>query len=419
MKDLAGPCPLPEVDVLHPLSVQYVASTSKDRRKARGQFFTPRPVRNRLLQLLPDREYPRILDPSCGTGEFLADCAEQFTGTELEGWEIDSEVADIARQVCPTSTIELGDALERGDEERFDLVIGNPPYFQFKCSTQLKDRYRAVISGRPNIFSFFFAIGLQALRPGGILAYVVPPSMNNGAYFEALRQHILQFSEVVAIEVLDDNRLFAGAQTAVQLIVLRKADDPNPSDRFVLRWGREQPALLARSSRSRTIFAQDADLLRGQFKGRQTLVDLGYRARTGRVVWNQNRDLLSRKGDMGCVPLLWAHNLASGAIELNNDHKRPQYVRNSSPDIGPAIVVNRITGAVGRGSLRAALVQDGMEFVGENHVNVITQGGPEPPAISYEELLDRLLEPGVQSRVQLLTGNTQVSATELNHLIPL
>jgi hypothetical protein len=89
---------------------------------------------------------------------------------------------------------------------------------------------------------------------------------------------------------------------------------------------------------------------------------------------------------------------------------------------GPALLVNRVIGAVGRGELRTALVPDGREFLAENHVNVVrlrTDGAaPDPPALDWQQLQAAIEAPGTGDRARLLSGNTQLSATELTHLLP-
>jgi len=89
------------------------------------------------------------------------------------------------------------------------------------------------------------------------------------------------------------------------------------------------------------------------------------------------------------------------------------------PLVGPAIVVNRITGSVGSGSLRCALIPEGMEYVAENHVNVIIPRQGADQLATLDEVLNALRSPNINERVRLLTGNTQISATELTHWIPL
>jgi adenine-specific DNA-methyltransferase len=270
-----------------------------------------------------------------------------------------------------------------------------------------------VISGRPNVFSMFFAAGLAALRPGGMLGFVVPPSMNNGAYFERLRRHLASQASIEHLEILDGHGWFAEAQQSVQLIVLRKGAR---SQRYQFR----RPTGDANDTpRDRLIFTPDPARLARHFAGRRTLHELGFEAVTGTVVWNQNRARLRRARAGGAIPLIWSHNIVGGAIELRDDHRRPQYIVGKESIRGPAIVVNRITGAVGGGELRAGLVGRGVEFVGENHVNVIRARAGATPRVPWRKLLSMLRDARVRERVRALTGNTQISATELTHLIPL
>ena len=105
------------------------------------------------------------------------------------------------------------------------------------------------------------------------------------------------------------------------------------------------------------------------------------------MVWNQHRDRLKREPTEESVPLIWAHNIRHGRIELMDDHARPQYVTGMEPLQGPALVVNRIVGAVGKGLLRAALVPGGLKFAGEDHVNVIRPRQDGDPNISWKDLL--------------------------------
>ena len=92
--------------------------------------------------------------------------------------------------------------------------------------------------------------------------------------------------------------------------------------------------------------------------------------------------------------------------------------------IGPALLVNRVIGAVGRGEIRTAFVPEGMEFLAENHVNVIRPRTdrrllPKAPRLGWRQLQAALEAPGAGDRARLLTGNTQLSASELTHLLPL
>lgn len=391
-------------------TVTWLEQADLGARKSLGQYMTPRNVREALVDHLDLFPGMKVLDPGVGTGEFLASIRDREAEANLTGWDIDAEILNFAARNVPQASFENRSALESADEPRFDLVIGNPPYFQFRATPEQKRWFAPVISGRPNIFALFFQVAFEVTRPGGQIAFVVPPSMNNGAYFESLREFIVSSGEIEHLEILGGNDLFEDANTAAQLIVIRVGAK---GDRFHLRRRCEA------SGFRRVIFSSDPREIEAEFRNRPTLRELGFEAATGTVVWNQNRDKLTRKPTEESVPLIWAHNIDNGKIKLKEDHKRPQYVVAKKPLRGPALVVNRIVGAVGRGSLRSALVPDGLAFVGENHVNVIRPRRGVNPKISWEDLLKAMSADEIGERVRRLTGNTQISAKELTHLMPL
>ena len=92
--------------------------------------------------------------------------------------------------------------------------------------------------------------------------------------------------------------------------------------------------------------------------------------------------------------------------------------------MGPAIVVNRIVGRPGSGRIRAALIPQGMKFIGENHVNVIYPPKqakllPTEETVSPKDILRQLNSPEKVKVVQSITGNTQISKNELERLFPI
>jgi len=384
-------------------TLKYLNESDPDYRKRLGQFFTPRRLREELLFKLPRLVKPKVLDPSCGTGEFLLSAKEYFVEPKLYGWEIDPKLVRIARQMVPGAYIEHADSLQKPFKEEFDVVLGNPPYFEFKLNKKLKARFKEIIWGRPNIYAFFVYLGLKVLKPGGYLAYVVSSSMNNGAYFKKLREFILKTADIIFIRVLEDPHIFKGVNHTFQLFVLRKV--PN-TGRYLF------------DLNNITIFTDKVDKLKRLFNGSVTLHELGYKVQTGKVVWNQNRDRLTDDPDRG-IPLIWAHNIVKGRLVLSNKPGKPQYVKSNNYDTGPAIVARRVIGHPRRsGGIEAALVPPGFKFLGENHVNVIYP--PEEASLEeLEEIVKQLNSSEAQEAVKLITGNTQISKTELEKLFPI
>jgi adenine-specific DNA-methyltransferase len=146
---------------------------------------------------------------------------------------------------------------------------------------------------------------------------------------------------------------------------------------------------------------------------------LCFKFKTGRFVWNQHKHFLTNDSKKG-IPLIWANNITADGLNFPLLRaKRPQYVSIKNYDLGPAVVVNRVTGTVGSGKLKAALIPKGMKFIGENHVNVIFPPSKDKGKITLENLMAQLRSKEKLKLIQALTGNTQISKNELEHLFPI
>lgn len=389
---------------------RYVASTPVAKRKMLGQYFTSASVVRALLGHLPYGKDAAIdvLEPACGTGEFLHEVAARYPEARMTGIEIEAALAHEAKKNAPRATVLKEDffAHDFGDQ-RFDAVVGNPPYFTVSGDPAFRERFADVTSGRLNIFSAFVRDGLGLLKDGGYLAFVIPPSMNNGAYFEKLREFIVERADIEMLSVLDSD-LFPDANQMVMLLVLRKGAN---SGRYVFTRGRQ------------TIFSTDADYLTRSFVDRCSLHELGYTVRTGSVVWNLHKADLADEPKRGYLPLVWSRNVGErGRLELPKyEPGRGQYVRRQKVAAlrGEAVVVNRITGKVQEGTIRAALVPDGVEFYAENHVNVVLPREGAEQLVTPKELVRQLNARSMGRAVNAVTGNTQLSKTELEWLLPL
>ena len=106
-------------------------------------------------------EQARVLEPGCGTGNFLkhAEAGMRFIGVEL-----DSLSGRIARALHPEHDIRIESFADtKIADGSLDAVIGNPPFADIRLD------YRGT---RLPLHDFFFAKSLDALKPGGVLALV-------------------------------------------------------------------------------------------------------------------------------------------------------------------------------------------------------------------------------------------------------
>jgi len=106
--------------------------TDKEFRKRIGYFDTPQNIVNFMINLIPrDKiiDAKKILEPRCGLAPFsraLAKIRGSWSG--LECIDINEEIVNELRHRFPRYTVRHGDYLLIEVREKYDIIIGNPPY---------------------------------------------------------------------------------------------------------------------------------------------------------------------------------------------------------------------------------------------------------------------------------------------------
>jgi adenine-specific DNA-methyltransferase len=177
---------LPETVSVCPRPVKSMSAS----RKKLGQFFTPEAVAKTLVNWAVRKPSDRLLDPSCGDGEFLA-CHRRSVGIE-----IDPVHGAQARQRAPGALIHFGDFFSWATQttERFDAAAGNPPFIRYQ-SFSGETRERAVatatrlgarFNGLSSSWAPFLVVAATLLKAGGRMAFVVPAEIGHATYAEPL-----------------------------------------------------------------------------------------------------------------------------------------------------------------------------------------------------------------------------------------
>lgn len=197
--------------MLSQYSIETTKAFTKEYKSKNGIYFTPKSVRNLLWEHITTTP-TNILEPSAGSGEFVDDCRERFPSASVVGVELDSSMANARGFINQ-------DFLKWESETSFDLIIGNPPFVQrSKGFVSNKN----IVSGRSNLYvEFIYKCLTQHLAPGGTLAFVIPASIGNSAFYAPTRK-LLCTLDILAFKILDTHD-FVETSTRICILVVKNS----------------------------------------------------------------------------------------------------------------------------------------------------------------------------------------------------
>lgn len=115
--------------------------------------------------------------------------------------------------------------LHGGEDEGFDIVLGNPPYVRMEylkaVKPYLEKRYR-VASDRADLYAYFFELGVDILRRGGRMGYISSSTFFRTGSGKPLRALLSEETAVEAVVDFGDLQLFEGVTTYPAIVALRK-----------------------------------------------------------------------------------------------------------------------------------------------------------------------------------------------------
>lgn len=136
------------VDVKGQIYEGLLEKNASEVRSGAGQYFTPRPVIDAVVECVAPKIGETVCDPACGTGGFLLSAYDHMKGqtqdrdrlrelrhTSFTGVDIVDEVVRLCAMNLYLhgvgnggSPVYQGDALSGDNGKRFDVVLTNPPF---------------------------------------------------------------------------------------------------------------------------------------------------------------------------------------------------------------------------------------------------------------------------------------------------
>ena len=391
------------------LSKDITKQLTKKEKKDNGIYFTPPStvIKNiRYLKKL-NMNFERILEPSCGTGEFLNALSSQLPESSIVAVEKNTTIYDSLQNQFPERIqIYNDDFITRNIDDKFNLIIGNPPYFVLK-KKDVPSIYNDYYTGRPNIFIIFIIKSLSLLAEDGILSFVLPKSFTNCLYYDNTRNFINENYTILNIENCDDKYIETKQETITFVIQNKK---PQKKNKFVLKIN------------NFTIFGSKKMItkIKKLYKNSTNLDKLGFTVNVGNVVWNQCKDILTT--DSTQTRLIYTSDISNkqlGCKQYKNEQKK-NYI-NKEGENKPLLVLNRGYG-VGTYNFEYCLINCDFDYLIENHLVCIRSKENKPDDIliaMYKKIMSSFENEKTKEFIKLYFGNSAVNTTELIFILPI
>ena len=458
------------IDLVMQATNDYIAQMPKSQRKKYGQFFTSKNTAIYMATLFtPDssKHNISILDAGAGSGILSAALVERLQDAKslkhirLVCYENDPNVIGLLRQnliiIQESSTIPveveireenyiLSQAADYNgmldanpNPEKFDLVIGNPPYKKIGKDAPEALSMPDVCYGAPNLYFLFAAMGLFNLKVNAEMVYIIPRSWTSGAYFRQFREkflsegalehiHLFESRDKVFSEesVLQETIIIKVKKTAIKPETITITSTDNSDDFSNVRTMIVPYNTVVSGSESYVYLVTDeeeASTLNRLNRLQDTLPSLGLRMKTGLTVDFRNWDVLRDSNEDGTVPLFYAQHIQEGKVvfPVGKEH---EYIKTGQPGLLQSntnyLFVKRFTSKEEHRRLQCGVYladqYPGYSMIStQNKINFISGLKDLSKQIVYG--LYVLFNSTIYDcYYRILNGSTQVNSTEINSM---
>ena len=184
-------------------------------KKKYGQYFSPEVVANFMLSLADIVKQSTILEPACGKGVFLKLLGEKGYNN-ITAYEIDNTLSTEFKSVRYESFVSAT------IKEKFDLIIGNPPYIRWKnLEQELKDELRSNDLWNEHFNSLcdylyiFILKSIELLKENGQLIFICPEYWMNTTHSLGLRNSMVKNGYFEQIYHFNETPIFSNASVSV------------------------------------------------------------------------------------------------------------------------------------------------------------------------------------------------------------
>ena len=203
-------------------------------KKLRGGFYTPKPIATFILEwgINGSSDY-EILEPSCGNGVFLEQLKENnHKFKSVTAIEFDDIEAGKANKIELNNKTVIHTDFHlycNQTTEKFDLVVGNPPYIRYQYfqkeqqdeAIKLFNRSKLKYSKLTNAWVSFVVGSSLLLKEKGKIGFVIPAELLQVSYAQQLREFLAHYYNKINI-ISFEKLVFPEIQQEVVLLLCEK-----------------------------------------------------------------------------------------------------------------------------------------------------------------------------------------------------
>ena len=198
-------------------------------------FYTPQEITGTIADVLHEHGIrpDRVLEPSAGVGAFVDAVLENKPDADIMAFEKDLMTGKILGHLHPDQKVRVQgfEKIEKPFTDYFDLAISNIPFGDVAVFdpefTGSQDPARR--SAQKAIHNYFFLKSLDAVREGGIVAFITSQGVLDAPSNAPIREYMMRNANLVGVARLPNN-LFtdnAGTEVGSDLIILQKNSGKN------------------------------------------------------------------------------------------------------------------------------------------------------------------------------------------------
>lgn len=341
----------------------YIDNMPKQERKRYGQFFTSMETARFMANLynIPENLVKvSILDAGAGSG--ILSCAfieriekiNSIREVELTCYENDLNVLPLLYsnlEYCKqwsskkitinvlTDNYILSQYLDfngmiggNTNPQKYDFVIGNPPYMKISKDAPEAKAMSEVCYGAPNLYFIFAAMGLFNLQENGEMVYIIPRSWTSGAYFKRFREYFLAKGKLEHIHLfVSRDKVFDKEDVLQETIIIKVRKTMNKRETVTITSSKSNndfvrlttlsvPYDLVVSGKDYYVYLvtnkNEISVLEKLNKFDKTLPEIGLKMKTGLTVDFRNREILRDEAEEGAIPLFYSQHIQKGEVQF-------------------------------------------------------------------------------------------------------